>query len=108
MLLTVRQTCACGLYVCLYVCMSVYMSVCLYTCLYVCMSVYMSICLYVCMHVCMYTGDLPPLSSERFWPPNPYREGSKTGEELLMLGIWSPPILAAIWRHITAQQMVKS
>lgn len=26
-----------------------------------------------------------------------------TGEELFMLGIWSPPILAAIWRHITAQ-----
>lgn len=28
-----------------------------------------------------------------------------TGDELVMLGIWSPPILAAIWRQNRVRQM---
>ena len=36
--------------VCLYVCISVYVYVCMCVCLYVCMSV----CVYVCLYVCVY------------------------------------------------------
>lgn len=54
----------------------------------------------------IYPEDSPPLSSERFWPPKPYMEGSKTGDELFILGIWSPPILAVICGQNSRYMMI--
>ena len=47
-----------GVYVCMYVCMCVFVYVCVYVCMYVfvymCMYVCMYVCVCVCVYVCMY------------------------------------------------------
>jgi hypothetical protein len=37
----------------MYVCMYVYVCICMYVCMYV----YVCICMYVCMYVCMYATE---------------------------------------------------
>src|SRR6218665_1270851 len=40
--------------ICLYVCLSAYMSVCLSVCLLICVSAYLSVCLSACLPSCMF------------------------------------------------------
>ncbi|VEL26023.1 unnamed protein product [Protopolystoma xenopodis] len=42
------------MYICMYVCIYVWMYVCMYICMDVCMYVYMYACVHLCMYVCMY------------------------------------------------------
>ena len=42
------------MYVCMYICICVFMSVCKYECMYVSMNVCMYVCMDGCMNVCMY------------------------------------------------------
>lgn len=38
---------------CVYVCLNVYLSVCVYLCVSVCVFAYVSVCVYVCVFVCV-------------------------------------------------------
>jgi hypothetical protein len=42
------------MYVCMYVCVCIYMYVCMCVCVCVCVYVCMYVCLFVCLFVCMY------------------------------------------------------
>ena len=43
-----------SIYVCVYICLWVYMSECIYVCVYICLCVYISVSIYVCVYVCEY------------------------------------------------------
>ena len=43
-----------AVYVCMFVCLCVYVQICMYVCMNVCMYVYTHVCMYVCMCVCAY------------------------------------------------------
>jgi hypothetical protein len=48
------------MYVCVCVCLLMYVSVCVYVCMRVCM--YVCMCVYACMHVCIHQSRPPLLS----------------------------------------------
>ena len=42
------------MYICIYICIYVYMCICIYVYMYMCIYVYVYICIYVYMYICIY------------------------------------------------------
>ena len=96
-------------YVCMYVCTSMYMHVCMYvhvhacmyvrpcTCMYVCTSMYMHVCMYVHVHACMYVR---PCTCMYMHVPH---RSSPSGEGTMFVSTYSTIVhIRSIWKALSS------